>query len=114
MGDLSLQLQKAHPRAIPAPSPPHKPLDRSLENKAGETSVYIRGLLPETAEAIKLCRLLFFVRHLVLGVCKNRPGTLGVGTFGSYELWGSTLPSFVSASLHFFLCFCFVSMFVGI
>lgn len=36
------------PRAIPAPSSPLKPLDRSLENKTGETNVYIRGLLPET------------------------------------------------------------------
>lgn len=38
------------PRAIPAPSSPHKPLDRSLENKTGETNVYIRGLLPETSD----------------------------------------------------------------
>ncbi|KAF2829322.1 hypothetical protein CC86DRAFT_286393 [Ophiobolus disseminans] len=38
------------PRAIPAPSSPHKPLDRSLENKSGETNVYIRGLLPETTD----------------------------------------------------------------
>ena len=38
------------PRAIPAPSSPLKPLDRSLENKTGETNVYIRGLLPETAD----------------------------------------------------------------
>ncbi|CAE7199469.1 hypothetical protein P3342_010248 [Pyrenophora teres f. teres] len=38
------------PRAIPAPSSPHKPLDRSLENKTGETNVYIRGLLPETTD----------------------------------------------------------------
>jgi hypothetical protein len=38
------------PRAIPAPSSPHKPLDRSLENKTGETNVYIRGLLPETQD----------------------------------------------------------------
>lgn len=40
----------AIPRAIPAPSSPHKPLDRSLENKTGETNVYIRGLLPETTD----------------------------------------------------------------
>lgn len=38
------------PRAIPAPSSPLKPLDRSLENKTGETNVYIRGLLPETTD----------------------------------------------------------------
>lgn len=38
------------PHAIPAPSSPHKPLDRSLENKTGETNVYIRGLLPETTD----------------------------------------------------------------
>ncbi|KAH7130314.1 hypothetical protein B0J11DRAFT_482768 [Dendryphion nanum] len=38
------------PRAIPAPSSPLKPLDRSLENKTGETNVYIRGLLPETQD----------------------------------------------------------------
>ncbi|KAF9635306.1 putative sporulation-specific protein 5 protein [Lasiodiplodia theobromae] len=38
------------PRAIPAPSSPIKPLDRSLENKNGETNVYIRGLLPETTD----------------------------------------------------------------
>ncbi|KAF2834424.1 hypothetical protein M501DRAFT_944233 [Patellaria atrata CBS 101060] len=38
------------PRAIPAPSSPMKPLDRSLENKNGETNVYIRGLLPETTD----------------------------------------------------------------
>lgn len=38
------------PRAIPAPSSPLKPLDRSLENKSGETNVYIRGLLPETTD----------------------------------------------------------------
>ena len=35
---------------LPAPSSPHKPLDRSLENKTGETNVYIRGLLPETTD----------------------------------------------------------------
>jgi hypothetical protein len=40
----------AIPRAIPAPSSPLKPLDRSLENKTGETNVYIRGLLPETTD----------------------------------------------------------------
>ncbi|KIV99572.1 uncharacterized protein PV09_08750 [Verruconis gallopava] len=38
------------PRAIPAPSSPIKPLDRCLENKNGETNVYIRGLLPETTD----------------------------------------------------------------
>lgn len=38
------------PRAIPAPSSPIKPLDRSLENKHGETNVYIRGLMPETTD----------------------------------------------------------------
>jgi hypothetical protein len=38
------------PRAIPAPNSPLKPLDRSLENKTGETNVYIRGLLPETTD----------------------------------------------------------------
>ncbi|KAF2010012.1 hypothetical protein BU24DRAFT_400627 [Aaosphaeria arxii CBS 175.79] len=38
------------PRAIPAPNSPAKPLDRSLENKSGETNVYIRGLLPETTD----------------------------------------------------------------
>ncbi|KAF1985068.1 hypothetical protein K402DRAFT_335392 [Aulographum hederae CBS 113979] len=38
------------PSAIPAPSSPLKPLDRSLENKNGETNVYIRGLLPETTD----------------------------------------------------------------
>ena len=38
------------PRAIPAPSSPVKPLDRSLENTKGETNVYIRGLLPETTD----------------------------------------------------------------
>lgn len=27
-----------------------KPLDRCLENKSGETNVYIRGLLPETTD----------------------------------------------------------------
>lgn len=42
--------EPAMPRAIPAPSSPHKPLDRSLENKTGETNVYIRGLLPETTD----------------------------------------------------------------
>ncbi|CAI6342290.1 unnamed protein product [Periconia digitata] len=43
-----LNQEPAIPRAIPAPSSPLKPLDRSLENKTGETNVYIRGLLPET------------------------------------------------------------------
>jgi hypothetical protein len=42
------------PRAIPAPSSPLKPLDRSLENKTGETNVYIRGLLPETTDDMLL------------------------------------------------------------
>lgn len=42
--------EPAIPRAIPAPSSPLKPLDRSLENKSGETNVYIRGLLPETTD----------------------------------------------------------------
>ncbi|KAK8162096.1 hypothetical protein IWX90DRAFT_289425 [Phyllosticta citrichinensis] len=42
--------EPAIPRAIPAPSSPVKPLDRSLENKNGETNVYIRGLLPETTD----------------------------------------------------------------
>lgn len=42
------------PRAIPAPSSPLKPLDRSLENKTGETNVYIRGLLPETTDEMLL------------------------------------------------------------
>jgi len=54
MVPLSLQLlvQKDPPipRAIPAPSSPAKPLDRSLENKNGETNVYIRGLHPETTD----------------------------------------------------------------
>lgn len=45
-----LQKDPAIPRAIPAPSSPLKPLDRSLENKTGETNVYIRGLLPETTD----------------------------------------------------------------
>ncbi|KAF2467629.1 uncharacterized protein BDR25DRAFT_395144, partial [Lindgomyces ingoldianus] len=45
-----LQQDPAIPRAIPAPSSPLKPLDRSLENKTGETNVYIRGLLPETTD----------------------------------------------------------------
>jgi len=45
-----LSKEPAIPRAIPAPSSPHKPLDRSLENKTGETNVYIRGLLPETTD----------------------------------------------------------------
>lgn len=51
---LSLQLLVAQepriPPAIPAPSSPMKPLDRCLENKNGETNVYIRGLLPETTD----------------------------------------------------------------
>lgn len=45
-----LQKDPPMPRAIPAPSSPLKPLDRSLENKTGETNVYIRGLLPETTD----------------------------------------------------------------
>jgi hypothetical protein len=45
-----LNKEPAIPRAIPAPSSPLKPLDRSLENKSGETNVYIRGLLPETTD----------------------------------------------------------------
>jgi len=53
---LSLQLlvqrEPAIPRAIPAPSSPIKPLDRCLENKNGETNVYIRGLLPETTDEL--------------------------------------------------------------
>jgi hypothetical protein len=45
-----LNKEPSIPRAIPAPSSPLKPLDRSLENKTGETNVYIRGLLPETTD----------------------------------------------------------------
>jgi hypothetical protein len=45
-----LQQEPIIPRAIPAPNSPVKPLDRSLENKNGETNVYIRGLLPETTD----------------------------------------------------------------
>lgn len=45
-----LQQEPPIPRAIPAPSSPVKPLDRSLENIKGETNVYIRGLLPETTD----------------------------------------------------------------
>lgn len=45
-----LQQDPSVPPAIPAPSSPPKPLDRSLENKLGETNVYIRGLLPETTD----------------------------------------------------------------
>lgn len=40
------------PPAVPAPSSPLKPLDRALENIRGETNVYIRGLLPETSDAM--------------------------------------------------------------
>ncbi|KAF2459224.1 hypothetical protein BDY21DRAFT_283043 [Lineolata rhizophorae] len=40
----------AIPRAIPAPNSPIKPLDRCLENRTGETNVYIRGLAPETTD----------------------------------------------------------------
>lgn len=47
---LLLQQEPTIPRAIPAPSSPLKPLDRSLENKNGETNVYIRGLHPETTD----------------------------------------------------------------
>lgn len=47
---LLVQREPAIPRAIPAPSSPVKPLDRCLENKNGETNVYIRGLLPETTD----------------------------------------------------------------
>lgn len=45
-----IQQDPSIPRAIPAPSSPVKPLDRCLENKNGETNVYIRGLLPETTD----------------------------------------------------------------
>ncbi|KAF2432635.1 hypothetical protein EJ08DRAFT_585251 [Tothia fuscella] len=51
---LALQMLIAQepviPRAIPAVNSPMKPLDRCLENKNGETNVYIRGLLPETTD----------------------------------------------------------------
>jgi len=47
---LLLLQEPAIPRAIPAPNSPVKPLDRCLENKMGETNVYIRGLLPETTD----------------------------------------------------------------
>jgi hypothetical protein len=47
---MLVQQEPAIPRAIPAPSSPPKALDRSLENKNGETNVYIRGLLPETTD----------------------------------------------------------------
>jgi len=47
---MLIQKEPSIPRAIPAPSSPAKPLDRSLENKNGETNVYIRGLLPETTD----------------------------------------------------------------
>src|ERR1700761_558436 len=49
---MLLQQEPPIPRAIPAPSSPVKPLDRCLENKNGETNVYIRGLLPETTDDI--------------------------------------------------------------
>ncbi|EMD69907.1 hypothetical protein COCSADRAFT_195632 [Bipolaris sorokiniana ND90Pr] len=49
------------PRAIPAPSSPHKPLDRSLENKTGETNVYIRGLLPETTD--EMLHMFGFIKY---------------------------------------------------
>ncbi|KAF2672181.1 hypothetical protein BT63DRAFT_476973 [Microthyrium microscopicum] len=45
-----LKMEPPIPSAIPAPSSPVKPLDRCLENKNGETNVYIRGLLPETTD----------------------------------------------------------------
>jgi len=44
--------EPAIPPAIPAPSSPLKPLDRALENVRGETNVYIRGLMPETSDAM--------------------------------------------------------------
>jgi hypothetical protein len=47
---ILLKQEPEIPRAIPAPSSPAKPLDRCLENKNGETNVYIRGLLPETTD----------------------------------------------------------------
>ncbi|KAF1810374.1 hypothetical protein P152DRAFT_401169 [Eremomyces bilateralis CBS 781.70] len=47
---LLLNKEPTIPRAIPAPSSPVKPLDRALENKNGETNVYIRGLHPETTD----------------------------------------------------------------
>jgi len=47
---LLVQREPAIPRAIPAPSSPIKSLDRCLENKNGETNVYIRGLVPETTD----------------------------------------------------------------
>lgn len=47
---VKLQQDPAIPPAIPAPNSPNKPLDRSLENKNGETNVYIRGLQPETKD----------------------------------------------------------------
>lgn len=56
--DISPQLkllitrEPAIPHAIPAPSSPVKALDRALENQRGETNVYIRGLLPETTDAM--------------------------------------------------------------
>jgi hypothetical protein len=47
---LLLKQDPEIPRAIPAPSSPAKPLDRCLENKNGETNIYIRGLRPETTD----------------------------------------------------------------
>jgi hypothetical protein len=47
---MILMREPAIPPAIPAPSSPMKPLDRCLENKNGETNVYVRGLLPETTD----------------------------------------------------------------
>ncbi|KAF2755323.1 hypothetical protein EJ05DRAFT_488108 [Pseudovirgaria hyperparasitica] len=47
---IKLQQDPPIPSAIPAPNSPNKPLDRSLENKNGETNVYIRGLQPETKD----------------------------------------------------------------
>ena len=49
---LLVSADPAIPHAIPAPSSPLKPLDRALENQRGETNVYIRGLLPETTDAM--------------------------------------------------------------
>ena len=49
---MLITTEPAIPHAIPAPSSPLKPLDRALENQRGETNVYIRGLLPETTDAM--------------------------------------------------------------
>lgn len=48
--DFLLKQDPHIPRAIPAPNSPLKPLDRCLENRNGETNVYIRGLHPETTD----------------------------------------------------------------